>query len=576
MPTVPYNPIPSVQPSGQATPGVSVSTPGAAFGTTVAAGLEGLGTSVSHAGDELFKRAMALQELQNETSAKEADAQYMIQVGKLHADYSSLQGQQAVSAYPKYTEDIQKLRQDIRQGLPNDMARKMYDGSSLSTMGRTIFNGAGHAATQGKVAANGAIDARMDASLNTILANPTDDVTFKRLTNGLAADVASKGDLHGWTPEQTADQTARAVSKAWAHRITGLSKTEPFKAEELLQENSGKLHFDDRERVDNTVRTQLRNTGARMIANQRDPSTSLQEQIDAGVVEAKKTAPNDDLLPDFVRDRITSDFNKEKAVQRDFDFTNKNVIEGALMGGPDGKMPTTIEELTADPKASAAYDALNPTQQRHYLKQLASNAKGDSAWTPEGLRKYQQLKGMAATDPAEFMSQDVISERIPNSARRELVNLQQRLKNNIEGDPRVNRALQFLRPTLLGPAGIDKSTDKDGYNRFVGALQDALDQFQQDAKKTPDYKQVQEIGARLLQEQADPNKWNFGFMNRKTPLVELTVPEDVVEKIKADPTWAERGITPTDEQIQRIYVRKRYQELYSGKDKPTKSSDRLP
>jgi len=38
----------------------------------------------------------------------------------------------------------------------NPMAQKMFDGSSLSFMGRTIFNAAGHAAQQTKVAANNA------------------------------------------------------------------------------------------------------------------------------------------------------------------------------------------------------------------------------------------------------------------------------------------------------------------------------------------------------------------------------------------------------------------------------------
>ena len=76
---------------------------------------------------------------------------------------------------------------------------------------------------------------------------------------------------------------------------------------------------------------------------------------------------------------------------------------------------------------------------------------------------------------------------------------------------------------------------------------------------------VQEIGTRLLQEQTVPGI----FWNSKTPLYELQIPSDVAEKIKADPEWSKLGIVPTDEQIRRIYVRKRYQEVA----KPKKSDE---
>src|SRR5882757_1406898 len=141
MPQVPYSPIP--QPGQMVgTPKVSVNTPEAAFGGAVGQALRGAGQQLEHSGDEIFRRAVALQDLRNETDAKEADAQYMMKVGELHANFSALQGRAAADAYPEYMQNIQKLRQDMRGDLPNDAARKMFDSPSLSTMGRTIFNGA--------------------------------------------------------------------------------------------------------------------------------------------------------------------------------------------------------------------------------------------------------------------------------------------------------------------------------------------------------------------------------------------------------------------------------------------------
>lgn len=573
MPQVPYVPYSTERVADTATPSVRVNAPEVAFGGAVGHALEGVGKQVSHFGDELMQRAVALQQLQNETEAKEVDAQYMMHVGDLHAKYSSLQGKAAVEAYPKYMKEIQESRQTFRNNLSNDMARKMYDSSSLSTMGRTIFNGAGHAATEQKRWANGASNARVDMMFNTIFNNPSDDVNFKRLVNGIDGEVRSQGDIHGWSKEQVQDQVLRKTSSAWAHRIAGLSKTAPFEAEKMLTENRDKIHWEDLEKTENTVRQQLRTTGARVISDGVNadlytaeqagrPEKSLQERIREGEEKAKSTAPKDPLFVDYVRDRITSDFNKHKAAVKDFEYTNRNIVEGALMGGPNGKLPTTIEELKADPKASAAFDALDEKHQRHYLKQLAQNAKGDTAWSAEGLKRYQILKGQAHDNPTEFLDTDVVSEKMPNSAKRELINLQQRLKNNVEGDPRVNRAIGLLRP-MMNAAGIERTSGgKDAYYHFVGALQDALELYQQEHKKAPNAKEIQEIGARIMQEHATPwflNPWS------KTPLYEITVPSDVSAEIKADPKWKEMGIEPTDEQIRRIYVRKRYQELYSKK-----------
>jgi hypothetical protein len=53
----------------------------------------------------------------------------------------------------------------------------------------------------------------------------------------------------------------------------------------------------------------------------------------------------------------------------------------------------------------------------------------------------------------------------------------------------------------------------------------------------------------------------------------MPVPKEAVEAIKKDETSSGRPI-PTDEIIQRIYVRERYKELYSGKDTSSKDQSR--
>src|SRR5207237_10000790 len=130
----------------------------------------------------------------------------------------------------------------------------------------------------------------------------------------------------------------------------------------------------------------------------------LSAKVDMGQSIARQSAPDDPLFPDYGRDRVEADHNKQLAIRRDDEFANRQTIEQALMGGQDqgagaGKLPTTVEEITADPEAAEAWEKLQPGNRRRYMGVLASNAKGDHGWTDRTPRQYQQLKGLHQTDP---------------------------------------------------------------------------------------------------------------------------------------------------------------------------------
>jgi hypothetical protein len=142
-----------------------------------------------------------------------------------------------------------------------------------------------------------------------------------------------------------------------------------------------------------------------------------------------------------------------------------------------------------------------------------------------------------------------------------LINLQGKLKGKAEGDPRVARALGILSPDLVA-AGIDKR-NKDEFHQFTGALADQLQQFAEENKRPPKMEEVQLIGRRLLQTQTQPG-W---LWNSKTPTFSVPVPAEEADKIKQSGEWSKMSITPTPEQIQRIYTRALYQKLYGGTTK---------
>lgn len=697
MPQVPYSGVPSVAPGGEPTPRYTADTPIGAFGGASAAALGTLGKQIEGAGNEVFQRGIAMQDLYNHSEAQEADAKYMQAAGDLHANYSALAGKAAVDAYPKYITDLQDARKGIRDGLSNNMSAKLYDSQSLSTMGRTVFNGAGHAATENKKYALGASSARVAAISDQTLSQPQDEKAFQEGLATSEREVRAQGSLAGIGDEATDQAVSQTRSQLWSQRITGLAKSAPLQAGVMLDDavKSGGLRGQDIAKVTNIVQ-QARNTvGARMIShdvssgttprwgegtvdikqaqeaighiesggnydtigvqtshgralgkyqvmeeflpeflskaglpamtrdeflkdhgaqdqvftanfggymkktgsandaasmwltgkplaeagNRKDAfGTNAQEyvrrfnaalarnaplsaKVAMGTKMAQEQAPDDPLFPDYVEQRVTTDHNRTVAIKRDDEFQNRQVIETGLMGQEGGKLPTTVEELTADPKAEQAWNALLPSTQRRYMGALARNAKGDHNWTDQTLKSYQGFKGMAQANPAEFLDQDVIGSDLPNSAKRELINLQAQLKGKAEGDPRVQRALNILKPDMLA-AGIDPK-DKEGYYQFTGALADQLQEHTTQTKKQPTIEEVKTIGSRLLQSQTQPG-W---LWNSKVPTYQVPVPKDEAEKIKADPAWTSLQIQPTDTQIQRIYTRKLYQDLYGATPK---------
>lgn len=694
MSQVPYTPVPSVSPVTPLPGGIHVDTPPAAFGTNIAQAVEGVGRQLEQGGNELFQRAVALQQLRNETEAKEADAQYMIGVGQRHAQFSALEGKNAVDAFPKYVADVQAMRQQYRDGLSNDMARRMFDSSSLSTMSRTVFNGAGHAAMQNKAWANGAADARIQAAAAMAATNYKDEGAFQDALKVNYDATATKAQLHGWDPAQFSDELNKENSKLYAKKIDGWRQYDPFAAGKYMEDNRTKLGLLYPE-VERRVRDSQNTVGARNLAhnlvygenvsygtgvvsmdrakaaisavesggdyeNITDSKTrhgaalgkyqimedelqgdlaranlpsmtpqeflkdhaaqeqvfevkfgsdmqkygsfneaaarwiglgaagdrfgttwqrylvktnaelaktaSLQDKEDIVRKQAAEVSP-DPLLPDYAANQVNIMHNHQIATQKDEEFRNRNTIEGAMMGGPDGKLPSSVEELTANPEVRAAWDRLGAArdgqiQQRHYIQQLAKIAKGDTALTEQGLRRWNELIGMRQSDPNEFLGVDIIDENLPISTKKELLKMQQDVNKVPDQDPKVTRALNILRGDM-DAAGLSRTAgaDKEAYDNFVGVLTKTLQDYQTEHHQQPKMDEVRTMGARLLQQQSTPH-WYSPWST--TPTFQVPVPDEAAEIIKADPYWVKQGIVPDNRMIQEIYAAQQYKKLYGG------------
>lgn len=572
MATVPYSPVIDQTLQGAA-PQVSVPANPDAFGVNVARATENLGKGIESDSNELFARALQIQNLNNETEAKEADSRYMIKAGELHANYSALEGKAAVDAYPKYAADLQSARQDMRNGLSNPMAQKLYDSSSLSTMGRSIFNGAGHAATQQKAYVVNTATANMELDANTVADNPKDEGLFQqrlqRTRENAETVAAAKGAGIGDPQSQALAQDA--TSKLWANRIIGLSRQNPFEAARYLDDHKTELTETDFLKVDNTVRANGRAVGSQNIANEvfnagkgddNTPPKSLSEMQAEARAKAKEQDPNDPLLETHTVAALNGIVNQQRYAKKQEDYDNQQTVDGAIAKGVK-----TEQQLRADPAVASAIDALPKDKRLNIPQRINSfNAAHDKVANED---RFNTLMGMSNNDVEGFLNTDVLGDKQLNQSQMtQLAKRQQTLKAQATQDPRVDRALGWMRGAMgsqMEALGVYRRTtsNKDDYDHLTGTVQSALDIWQENHGKPPTYKEFSEqIAPQVIQQRSEPGMlWG----TNKKPFFNQETPSDFSEKVKAD-VIAKGGVEPTEEQLNRAYIRTQLIKLYpSGK-----------
>ena len=578
MPQVPYQGVPTARPEMPAPPREQITeqTPGAAFGTNIGAAVERLGTTFDQVGGELWNRAVQLQEMKNETESNEADAQYMIQAGERHAQFNALQGQARADAYPQYVQDMQDLRQHFRQNLSNDSSRRMFDRSSLSTMGRTIFNGAGVAAEGQRTALDASYNAQQDAIVNRAQSVPTTEADYQRDVDRLTEIERAKGVQRGDLPATTEDQIFKQRSRLTINWLSGVAKEQPFAAEKLYETYTGILTEADDKKIRTEIREITHTTSVRVEGDNinhdflqgEDDGRTLGDRQAEARRRGAELAPKDPGFGKRLEDVVTQRYNQHLQDTRDIKYHNVSIVNAAI-NGAFGTVPTTDQDIRAlDPKTRAAWDNLDPGEKVRLRHIMAQNAKGDVPFGEEALRRYQQLRGMANEDPSGFLDIDTAAEgKLPIGIRKQLGDIQLKIKQGAQGNPKVNEAMNSLAPFI--PSTITQ--DKDERQQFKGALELVLEDFHTNNNRYPKPDELRVIGSRLVQERVTGN-W---FFDRTAPLYKFPVPQKLQDDVKERAKAAGQPV-PTDEQIQQEYTRQQYQQMYPTPSKPTKPPTKPP
>lgn len=571
---VPYKPVPEESPGRAPIPEVHPAIVEESFGSTVAHAIKGIGSEVSHIGDQIFQRAIALQDLQNQTDATDADIRFTKESAKIHTQFQSLEGVNAgPKALEKYSSDLENLRSQIGGDLGNPVARKMYDRNTRGQLARDITRGATYAAGQMRKANSDAIQARVDLDMQNFSADP-DPETFNIRFQKVAERMRNLGAIHGWDSAKTIDETGKILSRARIEQIRGLAQRSPFEAEKLYEEHKGEIHWTQQDSIQNLVNGGTANVKARFIdeevnadlkSGEPDPKKGVEERVKEAREKAAKDS-KDPLLGDYAAQRVRATYSQYRQDQRDNIQRNDQTMLGAINGytNQGGRVFSTRDDLYAfgTPEEIRVYDSAEPKERKKYDTWMAKNAKGEVLLTPERRSKFEELLGLSAESPTEFMSKDIMGEDLTKDQQRALFTQRNNIIKNVGHDPRISRAMIQVAPTLEA-MGITMQSDKPAFLRFRGALDTTMRQEEAAQKKPLNEEQINKLSTKVLQTIKTPGYiWGNVWPDKK-PLFNIDVPEADAERIKNSPSWM--GMDPSPEQVQKVYFIERYNKLYGPK-----------
>lgn len=233
---VPYDPTPQVAASGQGISPISGDAPASAFGSGVADALTHLGSVEQAAGSELYDRAYAMQQLNQQAEATKASADYTDQVTSAQTDFTTKEGINAVNGLEPFKDQVSAIQTKIRGTLTSPMAQKYFDSQSRYEQSRAMRMGATWAAGQQRKYTNDASNARIDAASNAVLAAPFDDETFNQNLKVVEQEARAQAATSGAAPEVTQEMIDVTTSNLRVRKLEGMAKTDPFAAKKQLDQ----------------------------------------------------------------------------------------------------------------------------------------------------------------------------------------------------------------------------------------------------------------------------------------------------------------------------------------------------
>lgn len=301
-----------------------------------------------------------------------------------------------------------------------------------------------------------------------------------------------------------------------------------------------------------------------MLGRKAIADTASHTEIAAASDRAsEREAPGDGAFKDFTQAHVDNTRARNERFLEEDNRQNAGIVSDALLGikNQNGKLPTSLAELFADPNAREAYDKLNPKEQFQVGKALQRNiSRGGYDFTIKSQAQFERLYGISV-DPnstvaerKELIDVDAPSLQMPLEARIKIRQAQQKVVNGAAADPQMGHALAVMQP-MLNAYGMTKAQDPDRYNSFVGAFHDAMQGFGEGrlkAVKSDD--DIKQIGSRLLRDMPKAHFWNSTQKYFEAPPA-----DNKSTQLATEALTKQLGRPPTDEEVARLLLRAQFQ-----------------
>ena len=576
MAEVPYSPIPNATEHFEAAPEPHIATPGAAFGETIGRAISGMGDKTEQVGNELFTRAIAMQDLHNQAMSDQSVTEYMQKLAQLHANFTSQNGQNAgPAALAKYGQDIAGLRTQVRQNLDNPMAQRYYDRETLSTMGRTFFNAAQHSGEQMQQFALGSLASKNEATRNMVISNPS-DANVAAAERDDATYAKTMGQIKGQNTDTVGVNTAKLQSATHYTQVQSLitaGKVPEAKALIEKYRGSGGLVGLDLENADKLYTSKMLTTVAARAAatvNAKMPNASPLEKAAAVKDEISKMVPKDDPNRDMYieggENKIRSDIAVDEALKRQDSAETVSTLENGLINAAQaGKTITDVEQLRGlGTEYSDAIDKLtkeDPSKVLELQKKIKTIAAAatDDKWTPEREANFNRLTGMALADGNNFKQMELATENLTIDQHKALQDKKMALlKGQRIDDPHISAALHDKGVLqIMRDNGISTNPSDTENQKFQGAMQQEI-QALMISGKAPSSQEYQELANKIVQYNSHPDQWHiyspstWGPKGTQTMILDEDGPKpEIAKQIQARPIWG--GRIPTDAEVNSYY-----------------------
>jgi hypothetical protein len=553
--------VPSIAPTTQGVAGPSLPVPVDAFGGAVGLALEHMGGAIEQSANKIWERAVQLQDIQNRTEVDNADAEFIKQTALAHAKFNSQLGTNAgPDALAKHIEEIEGIRTGIRNSLSNPMSQRMFNSTSLSTMGRYISNASNHSANEVKNAYRQGLALRQSTYANEVADSP-DDPEPRRKFRAITHLIA---DEKGIPESDRGEFVTNAESPVNLETVSRVMDRNPELGKKMMEDYhaQGKLVGEQytaalkkyEQAAYRILPDQIATQITADLKSQTDPErtgATLQEREQQARDIAQKKYPDLPLMAKEAERATRAAYNDHLSAVRDLNWRDKNLAGDILEGNysPNGKAPTTMAEFTAAPGGADAIKRMTYSQQQAVKRALLNNATGVYLPTEENTKAYHQLYGQLTSDDpkvrAAAMDVFVPGLEMPKNYRATLGKLQDQLYKGTPQDPRIGQAMQEMKPSLAGMS-------KDDRDQFRGAFSLIIqEEMAKNQNKSLPLDEVRKIGARLLQK-VPGTGW---FTDDSLFQMKRSDIEEYKKQMESE------GTVMTDQQIQSDYVRKLYNAL---------------